>query len=195
VAAELPVRLAKLDGRMTLVVNHSAADKPSVPRHRRPGRTEGKLQELARRQAARQLLMVSPNQFSQAREQYLRWEAFSLWVRAVVEAEGRVPALVNRALQQRCPAFLEHERRCREVHPRQAAPLPLLLLEWIHDRMFIQAEREGWLDALIFFSVRHPYSVRIWAYWEQCEKEWRRKHLSRYPTFDEWRLAAENWED
>jgi len=167
-----------------------AQDKP---KQWRPGRTERRVQELARRQAARQLLRASSARFSRAQRDYLDWEAFSLWVRAIVEAEGGVPSWIHRALQERCPSFFEFERRCRAAHPKQAAPLPLLLLEWIHDRVFADAKEEGWLDALIFFSVREPYSQRTWAYWEHCEDEWKRERPVRYPTFDEWRLAAEDW--
>ena len=163
------------------------------PRQRLPGKTGSSVQEKARRRAIRQLLRVPPERFSQVQLDYLDWEAFLLWVRAVVEAEGRLPAQISRILEERCPGFLAHEKRCRESHPKQLSPLPLLLLEWIHDRVFAQAKQDGWLDALIFFSVRKPYSERTWAYWEHCENEWKRKRPIRYPNFNEWRLQAESW--
>ena len=154
--------------------------------------TARRVQELARYRATRQLLRASSQRFSQAQQDYLDWESFSLWVQATVEAEGGVPSWIDRTLQRRCPGFLEFERHCREAHPQQAAPLPVLLLEWIHDRVFMKAKEEGWLDALIFFSFRHPYSQRTWAYWEHCEDDWKRKRPARYPSFDEWRMAAES---
>ena len=159
----------------------------------RAGKLERKVQELARRRATRQLLRVPGDRFSQAKQEYLGWEAFSFWVRLVVEAEGRVPSSMLRILQERCPGFVEFERQRREAHCKQAAPLSLLLLEWIHDRVFAKAKEEGWLDALIFFSVRDPYSQCTWAYWEHCEDEWKRNPPARYPSFEEWRLAAKHW--
>jgi len=165
----------------------------NIAKQWRPGKTERKVQELAHRRATRQLPRVSPERFSLAQQDYLDWESFSLWVQAIVESERCVPPNIRPILEARCPGFLEYEKKCRETHSMQYSPLPLLLLEWIHDRVFAQAKEEGWLDALIFFSVRHSYSQRTWVYWEHCEDEWKRNRPPRYPTFDEWRLAAESW--
>ena len=159
----------------------------------RPGKVERRVRELARRRATRQLLRTAWERFFQAQQEYLDWEAFSLWVRAIVQAEGRVPSSICRILEERCPGFLEYEKQCRKAHPEQASPLPLLLLEWIHDRVFAHAKQEGWLDALTFFAIRDPYSQCMWSYWEHCEDEWKLKRPSHYPTFEEWRSAAENW--
>jgi len=178
---------------MSFAVSQAIYSKQINPKQWRPSKTERRLQEIARRRANRQLQRVSSERFSQARKEYLAWEAFSLWVRVIVEAEGRVPAQISGILQARLPGFLEHERECREAHPKQASPLPLLLLEWIHDRVFAKAKEEGWLDALIFFSLRDPYSQRTWAYWEHCEDEWKRKRPASYPSLDEWLSAAESW--
>jgi hypothetical protein len=178
---------------MGLPVEQTVGRIRNKPKHWRPGKAERRVQALARRRATRQLLRVPWDRFSKAQQEYLDWEDFSLWVRAIVESEGRVPAQVSRILQERCPGFLEYETKYRERHPKRASALPLLLLEWIHDRVFAKAKEEGWLDALIFFSVRDPHSRCTWAYWEHCEDEWKRKRPTRYPSFDEWRLAAENW--
>jgi len=161
------------------------------PKRWRPGRTERRVQELARRRATRQLLRVPENRFSQAQQEYLGWEAFSLWVRAVVGTEGRVPSWMIPVLQEHCPGFLDHARQCQAAHPKKASHLPHLLLEWIHDHVFARVKQEGWLDALIFYSVRDPYSHCSWAHCEQCEDEWGRIRPTRYPSLDEWRRAAE----
>ena len=178
---------------MGLPVEQTVGRIRNKPKQWRPVKAERRVQELARGRATRQLLRVPWDRFFQAQQEYLDWEAFSLWVRAIVEAQGCVPASIHQTLQVRCPGFLEHERKCREVHPRQTFPLPLLLLEWIHDRVFAHAKEEGWLDALIFFGVRDPYSQCMWAYWEHCEDEWKLKPPTSYPSFEEWRSAAENW--
>jgi hypothetical protein len=178
---------------MDLSVKQSVGHARNRSKQLRPGRAERRVQEAARRRASRQLLRVSSDRFSQARQEYLDWEALSLWVRAIVDAEGRVPAQVSRNVQERCPGFLKYETQYRETHPKRASPLPLLLLEWIHEQVFAYAKQEGWLDALIFFSVRDPYSERTWAYWEHCKDEWSRRRPASYPSFDEWRLTAESW--
>lgn len=178
---------------MGLSVNQSVGRTPNKLKQWRPGKAERRVQGLARRRATRQLLRVPLDRFSRVQQEYLEWESFSLWVGAIVDAEGRVPAQVSRIVEERCPGFLKYETQYRETHPKRASPLPLLLLEWIHERVFANAKREGWLDALIFFSVRDPYSQRAWAYWEHCEDEWSGRRPARYPSFYEWRLTAESW--
>ena len=162
-----------------------------TPNRRRPGKTGRRIQELARRHATKQLLRVPWDRFSQARQEYLGWESFSLWIRAVVGTEGHVPPWMTPVLSERCPGFLEHARLCQLAHPKKPLHIPHLLLEWIHDRVFARVKQEGWLDALLFYSVRDPYSQSTWAHCEQCEDEWSRIRSTRYPSFDEWRLAAD----
>jgi hypothetical protein len=92
-----------------------------------------------------------------------------------------VPSWLVTDLRKRCPDFIEHEARSRE--PKLMA---LHLLEWIHKQEFSYAKRQGWLDALTFYGVRHPRSECAWVYWEHCENEWNRKQPSDFPLFDEW---------
>lgn len=159
----------------------------------RPTKLERRVQDLARQRAARQLLRVSSNRFQKAQREYLAWEAFSLWVRAILNVEERPPAWMLEILRKGCPGFLQPEERYRRPRRWQSGPLPLRLLEWIHNHIFSDAKREGWLDALIFHTVRNPRSQRTWAYWEQCEGEWRRKRPRAYPSFEEWSRAVEKW--
>lgn len=152
----------------------------------RPTTPERHAQVSARLRAKRQLLRVSSARFEKAQREYIEWEAFSLWVRAIADAEKRLPAAVVRTIKRRCPSLL---------HPgsMHADLLPLEVLKWIHNHIFGVAKREGWLDALMFYSVRDPRSQRTWAYWELCECEWRRKRPPAYPTFMQWVRAAEKW--
>jgi hypothetical protein len=148
---------------------------------------------MARRQATQQLLRVSLNRLQKAQQKYLDWEAFSLWVRAIVDAEGQTPAWMSAILQKRCRGFLECEEEFRKAHPKKPGLLPLHLLEWIHNNIFADAKRERWLDAIIFYAVRDPRSQHVWAYWEHCERQWKHNRPASYPSFDEWRHAAQNY--
>ncbi len=160
----------------------------------RPTKLERRVQDMARRRAACQLSRVSANRFRKAQREYLEWEAFSLWVRAIADVEGRTPAWMLEVLQKRCPRFLQGNRQPRNTHRRRTDFLPLHLLEWVHNHVFSDAKREGWLDALIFYTVRAPRSQRVWAYWEHCEREWKKKRPRSYPSFKEWSQAAEKWQ-
>jgi hypothetical protein len=159
----------------------------------RPTKLERRVQDIACRRAARQLLRVSRKRFQKAQQEYLEWEAFSLWVRAIIDVEGRAPVWMLEVFQKHCPGFFQNEERYRKTHRQRPGALPLRLLEWIHNHVFSIAKREGWLDALIFYTVRNARSQRTWAYWEQCEGEWRRKRPRAYPSFEEWSRAVEKW--
>lgn len=150
-----------------------------------PTRLESRVREFARSKASEQLLRVPYNEFSAAHQQYIRWEAFTLWIRVVVEIEGALPPLVANALNEQCPGLLEKERRLTEPEL-----LGVWLDGWIQNRVFARAKRNGWLDALLFYGVRDPRSQCAFAYWEKCEKEWREERPSRYPNFKTWFRSA-----
>ncbi len=152
----------------------------------RPTMLERNAQVSARLRAKRQLLRVSSPQFEKARRAYIQWEAFSLWVRAITDTEKTLPTGVVRTIQQRCPGLLPQ----RGEHTKL---LPLQLLQWVHHHIFKVPRGEGWLDALMFYSVRDPRSQRTWAYWEHCEREWKKKRPRSYPSVKEWSQAAEKW--
>lgn len=92
-----------------------------------------------------------------------------------------VPSWLVEELEKRCPGFIEHGARFSD--PKLIA---LHLLDWIHNREFGYARRQGWLGALTFYGVRHPLSDCAWAHWEQSETDWNRRQAERYPLFDEW---------
>jgi hypothetical protein len=144
-------------------------------------RTELKVQSIARRRAIDQLLRVPWTKFRRAYEEYPRWHALALWVQGVVATQDSVPSSLVANLRKHCPDFIE-----REVSSHEPKLIPLHLLEWIHNREFGYAKRQGWLDALIFFGVRHPRSECAWAYWEHCEDHWSREQSDEFPLFDEW---------
>lgn len=145
-----------------------------------------KAQTAASSFASRQLRRVPWRRFHPAYDQYVLWEAFVLWVKAVVTAEGCVPLPVLSAVMKRCPGFVEEPARSQR--PELFA---LHLHEWIHNRIFIGAKQEGWLDALHFYGVRDPRCEGAWAHWEQCEREWQKNPTGGYPEFETWWRAAQ----
>ena len=152
-----------------------------------PTKLERRVQGIARRRATNQLMRIPWARFHKAYEEYLRWEALALWVRAIVEAEGSAPSWLSANLKKRCPGFIEHRTLLNE--PRL---LGFRFQEWIHNQIFAHPRQEGWLDALIFYGVRDLRSQSTWAYWEYCEEEWHRRRPSSYPKFENWlRLARE----
>lgn len=156
---------------------------PAMPTMNEPSfsKTELKVQAIASRRAKDQLMRVPWTKFRGAYEEYPRWQALALWAQAISSKQDGLPSWLAADLQKHCPGFMEHETASREQKP-----LALRLLEWVHNREFGYAKRQGWLNALTFYGVRHLRSERAWAYWEHCENEWNRKHSTEFPLFDEW---------
>jgi hypothetical protein len=149
-------------------------------------KAELKIQAIARRRASSQLMRVPWTKFCRAYAAYPRRHALALWVQAIVATQDNVPAWLLTDLQKRCPRFVEHGAPSRE--PKLVA---LQLLQWVHNQEFGYAKRQGWLDALIFYGVRHPRSECAWAYWEHCDLEWNRNQPNAFPTFDQWWQQAQ----
>jgi hypothetical protein len=153
----------------------------------RYSKTELKVQAIVKRRADGQLMRVPWPRFRKAYEEYPRWQALVLWVHAIVATHHGIPSWLVTDLQERCPGFIEHEALTPE--PKL---VDLGLLEWVHNQEFGYAKRQGWLDALTFYGVRHPRSECAWAYWERCESQWSKDQPNTLPRFDEWWQKAQN---
>jgi hypothetical protein len=152
-------------------------------------RPERRVQEFARHRASKQLLGVASVRFCRTQKEYLRWEAFSLWVRTIVETEDRLPSSLASALRKKCPGFVKTEK------PLDSPTLLAVRLdEWICNRVFAHVKQEGWLDALLFYGARDLRSQRVWGYWEYCADQWSRSRPLRYPQFGSWFQSARTYE-
>jgi hypothetical protein len=158
---------------------------PQTTQQGRFSKIEVRIQSLASRQAKKQLLQIPWSRFRKAYEEYPQWLSLSLWSRAVVTAKGHASTEFLKTLRERCPGFLESEESIREPNP-----LAFHLLEWVHNTIFGYAKRQGWLDALTFYGVRHLHSQAVWAFWELCENGWNRVPPKAVPSFEEWRQRA-----
>ncbi len=132
-------------------------------------------------------MRVPWDHFHKAYEEYIRWQAFVLWARAVVELEGCAPFWLEAILRKRCPGFAVETARSGKPEL-----LGLQLLPWVHNQVFGFAKQEGWLDALVFYGFRDTRSQGYWAYWEHCESEWKKRQPASVPAFAEWRRSALN---
>ena len=151
-------------------------------------KVERRVGHIASRRARWQLMQVPWDRFQKAYEEYIRWQAFTLWARAAVELEGRAPSWLEAILRKRCPGFAEEADRSNKPEL-----LGLQLLPWVHNRAFGFAKQEGWLDALVFYGFRDTRSQGYWAYWEHCESEWKIRRPASVPTFVQWKRSALNW--
>ena len=169
--------------------------QPKPKRLWRPIKLETRVASMARQMAEREAARVPWPQLQEAREKFVAWEAFAFWVRAIEDADVDSPEWLARAVEKRCPGFLKFaaERECQ----RQDR-LPFVwshLKEWIHERIFGKAWREGWMNAVGYYAARYLSSMRNSAYWEYCERQWKVLKAVAYPSFQDWVKASEQCDD
>ena len=97
-------------------------------------------------------MQVPWDRFHRAYEEYIHWQAFTLWARAVVESERRAPSWLKAILRERCPGFAEEAARSSKPEL-----LGLQLLPWIYNQVFGFAKQKGWMRSCSMDSeILHP---------------------------------------
>ncbi len=161
----------------------------------RPGKQQRRVDNAARRLAEKEALRIPWPQLLKARELYVKWQAFVYWVRAIEEAEGHLPQWLFQAVNKRCPGFQRFEQQRRGNFPRSSSPRWCRLEQWVNERIFAKPRREGWMNAVGYYAVRDLAALRVEAYWYYCERHWMQKKPASYPSFLEWRKAAQRAAD
>ena len=157
-------------------------------RERQSSRTRlSRLREINRRRAREKARRIPANKLAEWIDRCVEWQAFVLWARVIVEAEGTIPSQVASSLQQRCPGFSPDAGV--EAEPE----FWLRLHRWIDDNIFRQPKEQGWLVAVEHYASRDLRWEQTWLYWEHCDEQWQKSRPSAYPTFEEWRLSAQSW--
>jgi len=152
-------------------------------------KTSSALQRAARERADNEARHVPWQQLLEARNHYIDWQEFYLWVRSILEVEHRLPASLREVLDDRCPGFLEREERDADRFASKR-PLHLCLEDWIEDEVFGSTKKKGWFNAVAYYAIRDPRYQKAEACWSECVKKWKRVKPIRYPSFDEWRNIA-----
>jgi len=125
-----------------------------------------RLHEINRQKARREARRVPADTLAPWIDRYIEWFAFVLWARAIVEAEGKIPPSVARALQLHCPGFTSEDGAKTEPE------FWLRLWRWINENDFPQPNKEGWLIAVEYYASRDLRWEQFWLYWEHCDDRW-----------------------
>ena len=141
-----------------------------------------RIESKSRGEAERQARKVSWLTLLECRKRYIEWEAFTLWAHAIEEAEHQAPEWLARVVAGRCPG----------IESQKGEKLWKCLDTWKHETLFAKPNREGWMRGVSFFAVRELAYARNWAYWAYCEQQWSVRRPASYPSFDDWRSAAED---
>ncbi len=153
-----------------------------------------RLRRLARERADAQARRIPWQRLLETRNQYIDWQEFYLWARSILEVENRIPEWLVEILNTRCTGFLENEKRLAPKAARRR-PLSLRLEDWIDDHIFGFAKQEGWFSAITFYAIREPRYQRAEVCWSECVKEWKKAKPKRYPSFEEWKRDATQFDD
>ena len=143
------------------------------------------------RRALEQAKRVPWKRLAAAADEYTEWQVFSLWLRAAVEAAKSVPAMVVQEMEFRAPQLLG--RILSDVGAAvtsgsgPGARAWQDVSHWAEVNVFIGAKREGWLDAIQYFSSVSLRSMQAWSRWEQSDEQWRVATPKQFPTYSRWK--------
>ena len=68
-------------------------------------------------------------------------------------------------------------------------------MNWIADLFFEDAQKGGWLDAVLIQVRNHPRAIRTMEYADHCDQMWESQLPNPYPSFQEWRGHADAYVD
>ena len=77
-----------------------------MQRSQRGGSIIVRVRQQTERRALEQARRVPWKRLAEAAEEYTDWQVFTLWLRAVVEAAGNIPAMVAEEMESRTPQLL-----------------------------------------------------------------------------------------
>lgn len=121
-------------------------------------------------------------------DESLRWEPFELWIRAVVNAAGEIPPVVEEELERRIPGLLARFRTDlssqRNKEPGEA--LWHYVGGWVHTNVLLEPTIEGWPNALIFFASRTLTYMKVWDHWEKMVGQWTTGKPAEWPSYGHW---------
>ena len=161
----------------------------------RPSPLERRIAVAARRAAEQEAGRIPWPRLLEARQKYVAWEAFALWVRAIEHAEAGRPEWLAKIVDKRCRDFLKFVAEKKLDHPKGAPFFWYHLRCWINERIFGKVWQEGWMSAVGYYAARDLTYQRNYAYWEYCEDTWERSKPAVYPSFRDWLKASEHCSD
>ena len=162
-----------------------------MQRNQRGGHLIDRVRHRTELRALEQAKRVTWKRLAAAADEYTEWQVFGLWLRAVVEAAGSIPAMVAQEMESRTPELLGRIRPDPHAAVKNGGGSGARLWEdvsrWADVNIFIAAKRAGWLDAVRYFSSMSLRSMQAWSHWESVDKEWRGTAPAQFPGYPQWR--------
>jgi hypothetical protein len=130
---------------------------------------------------------------ARAIEGYVEWQAFAYWLRPLLEAKCELPARVAAGLERGCPGFLEFNNSHALGKQEEKGRAWRRLLAWIDDHFFSEARKQGWFETVVDQARNDPRHTRLVEFWKRWNKSWSQNPAVAYPSFGEWRRAADTY--
>ena len=161
-----------------------------VERNQRGGSLIDRVRQQTERRALEQAKRAPWKRLAEAADEYTDWQVFTLWLRAVVDAAGSIPAMVVQEMESRTPRLLERIRPDIEAAVKNGDGPGARIWQdvslWAETNVFIGAKRAGWLDAVRYYSSMSLRCMKAWSHWEDIDKQWRVATPKQFPTHTHW---------
>ena len=153
-----------------------------------------RVRNATQRRALEQAKRVPWQRLAKAADEFIQWHVFTLWVRATVDAANSLPAAVRAEVELRAPgvarALLPRVKSAINRGDRPGSVAWEDIRCWAEMNVFLSARREGWLDAIRYFSDMSLCSMKAWSHWERMDALWRRSPPRQFPMPQEWDSAV-----
>ena len=168
-----------------------------MQRSQRGGSLIVRVRQQTERRALEQARRVPWKRLAEAAEEYTDWQVFTLWLRAVVEGAGNIPAMVAEEMESRTPQLLGRIRPAVEAAIKNGNGAGSRIWQdvsgWAETNVFTDAARAGWLDAVRYFSSVSLRSMKAWSHWEDIDRRWRVATPQHFPNYERWQREVCRW--
>ena len=165
-----------------------------MQRSQRGGSLKDRVRHQTEQRALDQARRVPWRRLAEATEEYTDWQVFTLWLRAVVEAAGNIPAMVAQEMESRTPQLLGRIRPAIEAAVKNGNGAGCRIWQdvsgWAETNVFIGAAQAGWLDAARYFSSMSLRSMQAWSHWEDIDRQWRAATPPHFPNYEQWQCEV-----
>lgn len=165
-----------------------------MQRNQRGGSLIDRVRQQTERRALEQAKRVPWKRLAEAADEYTDWQVFTLWLRAVVDAAGSIPAMVAQEMESRTPRLLERIRPDVEAAVKNGdgpgARIWQDVSRWAEMNVLIGAKRAGWLDAVRYYSSMSLRFMKAWSHWENIDRRWRAAPPQHFPDYVQWQCEV-----
>lgn len=129
----------------------------------------------------------------EAVERYLDWEARLLWLGPLFSSNAKLPMCVMSELRRKFPGILAKQNSDMPRGDRENSKIWRRLLKWGNGCFSREGRDADWLELLLQQVQSHPLHVRLVHYRKYWARERSGSRARSYPSFREWRRAADRY--